>query len=104
MKHNRTNTHVFNFRLFLEALKRLRVIGLGTAILSLTVSVLVPVTTWIQRNDNLSKDVYTMETQGLCIPAGLVVFLAPLFFAVLFSFLQKRKESDFFHAIPYTRT
>ena len=104
MKHNRTNTHVFNFRLFLEALKRLRVIGLGTAILSLTVSVLVPVTTWIQRNDNLSKDVYSMETQGLCIPAGLVVFLAPLFFAVLFSFLQKRKESDFFHAIPYTRT
>ena len=104
MKHNPTNTHVFNFRLFLEALKRLRVIGLGTAILAMTITVLVPVTTWIQRNDNLSKDVYTMETQGLCIPAGLVVFLAPLFFAVLFSFLQKRKESDFFHAIPYTRT
>ena len=104
MKYNRTNTHIFNFRLFLEALKRLRVIGLGTAILALTISVLVPVTTWIQRNDSLSKDVYAMSTQGLCIPAGLVVFLAPLFFAVLFSFLQKRKESDFFHAIPYTRT
>ena len=104
MKYNRTNTHVFNFRLFLEALKRLRVIGLGTAILALTISVLVPVTTWIQRNDSLSKDVYAMNTQGLCVPAGLVVLLAPLFFAVLFSFLQKRKESDFFHAIPYTRT
>ena len=104
MKYNRTNTHIFNFRLFLEAIKRLRVIGLGTAILALTISVLVPVTTWIQRNDSLSKDVYAMSTQGLCIPAGLVVFLAPLFFAVLFSFLQKRKESDFFHAIPYTRT
>ena len=104
MKYNRTNTHIFNFRLFLEAIKRLRVIGLGTAILALTISVLVPVTTWIQRNDSLSKDVYVMSTQGLCIPAGLVVFLAPLFFAVLFSFLQKRKESDFFHAIPYTRT
>ena len=104
MKNNRTSTHVFNFRLFLEALKRLRVIGLGTAILSLTVSVLVPVTTWIERNSSTGNDVYTMNTQGLCVPAGLVVFLAPLFFAVLFSFLQKRKESDFFHAIPYTRT
>ena len=104
MKNNRTSTHVFNFRLFLEALKRLRVIGLGTAILSLTVSVLVPVTTWIERNSSTGNDVYTMNTQGLCVPAGLIVFLAPLFFAVLFSFLQKRKESDFFHAIPYTRT
>ena len=39
MKQSSMNTQLFNFRLFLEALKRLRVIGLGTAILSLTVSV-----------------------------------------------------------------
>ena len=104
MKQSSVNTRFFNFRLFLEALKRLRVIGIGTAILALTVSVLVPVTTWIERNSSISLDVYTVDTQGLCIPVGLVVFLAPLFFFVLFSFLQKRKESDFFHAIPYTRT
>ena len=36
MKTNRINTNFFNFRLFLEALKRLRVIGLGSAILALT--------------------------------------------------------------------
>ena len=104
MKQSSVNTRFFNFRLFLEALKRLRVIGIGTAILALTVSVLVPVTTWIERNSSISLDVYTVDTQRLCIPVGLVVFLAPLFFFVLFSFLQKRKESDFFHAIPYTRT
>lgn len=104
MKQSSMNTQLFNFRLFLEALKRLRVIGLGTAILSLTVSVLVPVTTWLERNSRVVKELYEMDTEMLCIPAGVVALLAPLFFFVLFSFLQKRKESDFFHAIPYTRT
>lgn len=104
MKNNRVNTHFFNFRLFLEALKRLRVVGLGSAILALTASALVPAVTWIERGSFTRTDVYEMDTQFLCVPAGVMVFLAPLFFAVLFSFLQKRKESDFFHAIPYTRT
>ena len=104
MKQSSVNSQFFNFRLFLEALKRLRVIGLGTAILSLTVSVLVPVTTWLERNSREVKEIYEMDTEMLCVPAGIVALLAPLFFFVLFSFLQKRKESDFFHAIPYTRT
>ena len=104
MKQSTVNSQFFNFRLFLEALKRLRVIGLGTAILSLTVSVLVPVTTWLERNSREVKEIYEMDTEQLCVPAGIVALLAPLFFFVLFSFLQKRKESDFFHAIPYTRT
>ena len=104
MKTNRINTNFFNFRLFLEALKRLRVIGLGSAILALTASALVPAVTWIEQGSYTRADIYEMETQFLCIPAGIMVALAPLFFSVLFSFLQKRKESDFFHAIPYTRT
>ena len=104
MKNKPINTSFFNFRLFLEALKRLRVIGLGTAILALTASALVPAVTWIEENSHIREGVYEMETNLLCVPAGAMVILAPLFFFVLFSFLQKRKESDFFHAIPYTRT
>lgn len=102
--NRKVSTSFFNFRLFLEALKRLRVIGLGSAILALTASVLVPAVTWIEQGSYTRADIYEMETQFLCIPAGIMVALAPLFFSVLFSFLQKRKESDFFHAIPYTRT
>ena len=102
--NRKVSTSFFNFRLFLEALKRLRVIGLGSAILALTASALVPAVTWIEQGSYTRADIYEMETQFLCIPAGIMVALAPLFFSVLFSFLQKRKESDFFHAIPYTRT
>ena len=102
MNDKKLFTRFFNPRLFLEALKRLRVIGLVTAILSVTISALIPIVTWMTRAPQyLPKAV---PTQSLCIPVCLVVFMAPLFFATLFSFLQKRKESDFFHAIPYTRT
>ena len=104
MKQNRINTNLFNFRLFLEALKRLRVIGLAAAILAVTASALVPAAVWINRSTYMRTMVYEAKVEELCVPAGLMVLMAPLFFSVLFSFLQKRRESDFFHAIPYTRT
>ena len=102
VNRNNISTHLFNPRLFLEALKRLRVIGLVTAILSVTISALVPIVSWMLRAPKFAS--FTVDTRLLCFPVALVVFMAPLFFSTLFSFLQKRKESDFFHAIPYTRT
>lgn len=96
-------THVFNLRLYLEGLKRLRVVGLACAILAVTVSALVPIVSWIERIDRDTTEIL-VEDRQLCVPAAVMVFLAPIFFYVLFSFLHKRKQSDFFHAIPYTRT
>ena len=93
----------FNFRLFIEGLKRLRVIGIAVAILMVTVSALVPAATWISHSSDYHSTL-EMGDNVLCVPVGLMTFLAPFFFYTLFSFLQKRKESDFFHAIPYTRT
>ncbi len=101
-KNVNISTHIFNLRLFLEGLKRLRVIGLATAILALTATALVPIANGMEYADSYYD--HHMDTRFLCVPVGIMVFLAPLFFFVLFSFLQKRKESDFFHAIPYTRT
>ena len=101
MKNKKLFTQIFNPRLFIEALKRLRVIGLATAILSVTISALVPIAVWMIRAPKFVQ--FTMDTQVLCVPVCILVFMAPMFFSTLFSFLQKRKESDFFHAIPYTR-
>ena len=104
MKTNRMNTQFFNFRLFLEGLKRLRVIGLATAILAVTASAVIPLVFWIEELSAMYDGPAEVEPAFLCVPAGAMVAFAPFFFFVLFSFLQKRKESDFFHAIPYTRT
>lgn len=140
-----TQTDVFNARLYVEGMKRLRVIALAVAILSLTVSVLIPVVRWISEAESYQNrlDRYEEELRyyniapettvdqdekpsaeappyrlpqkptiiqteidsaELCAPLYGLPFLAPFFFLVLFSFLHKRKQSDFYHAIPYTRT
>jgi ABC-2 type transport system permease protein len=107
MKTNTRNlsTHFFNLKLFLEGLKRLRVIGLATAILAITASALPPIVYWIEwYHSSMNHRPITIEGFMLCIALPFVTLLAPFFLFVLFSFLQKRKESDFFHAIPYTRT
>ncbi len=99
--------NIFNLRLFIEGLKRLRVISLATAILSIAASALIPICTMIENQ----RDMYDGKFPEFdvfyaigCIPAACVILLAPFFFKTLFSFLQKRKDSDFFHSIPYTRT
>ncbi len=97
------NTKLFNIRLYLEGLKRLKVIGMAVAILSVTISALIPLVQWMDTRPDYDR-VDLVEQYQLCFPLYAVIFLAPFFFLVLFSFLHKRKESDFFHAIPYTRT
>lgn len=109
----RFSTDVFNTRLFLEGVKRLRVIITAVAILALALAIFFPVISWLNYADNYPADeiyadgAFPSNAVGhiaLCPPLYLLPFAAPLSFLVLFSFLHKRKQSDFFHAIPYTRT
>ena len=136
-RKNELSTKLFNTRLFFEAIKRLRVIGIAVAIFSLTISILVPSIAWISEQHDYERrlnsyyaelDEYeskvhvttgdpeveppekpeivasTVNRYLLCLPLYAIPFLAPFFFLVLFSFLHRRKDSDFYHAIPYTRT
>ena len=98
------NTKLFNLRLYLEGLKRLKVIGLAATILSITISGLIPIVQWMNVDRYYEPDVSSVSHQSLCLPLYATIFLAPFFFVTIFSFLNKRKESDFYHAIPYTRT
>ena len=119
----------FDGRLYLQGLKRLRLIGLAMAILFITVAVLVPLTTWIQtanrmqyvdeyydpmydssydsmygEEDSLQEPkIKEVENRRLIIPVLVASYLAPVFILLIFSYLNRRSESDFYHAIPYTR-
>ena len=119
----------FDGRLYLQGLKRLRLIGLAMAILFITVAVLVPLTTWIQtanrmqyvdeyydpmydssydsmygEEDSLQEPkVKEVENRRLIIPVLVASYLSPVFILLIFSYLNRRSESDFYHAIPYTR-
>ncbi len=98
------STKLFNLRLYLEGLKRLKVIGFAVAILSVTVSGLIPIVQWMNVERYFEPEIQSIEHHTLCLPLFATIFIAPFFFLGLFSFLNKRKESDFYHAIPYTRT
>ncbi len=98
----------FNLRLFVEGLKRLRVTALAVGIPIIAVSALIPIVTAIDMRSITGTashaSVRHLYAFTICVPDLVMILLAPIFFFVLFSFLHKRKQSDFFHAIPYTRT
>jgi len=118
----------FDGRLYLQGLKRLRVIGLALAILCISISVLIPLTTWIKTanmledvninydsvygvedsfssSPSMSEDEIKQEVKdrSLIVPVLVTSYLAPVFVLIMFAYLNKRSESDFYHAIPYTR-
>ena len=105
------NTHVFNARLYVEGLKRLRVLGFGVLILALTTSLLIPLTHMLESDtdyDGLRLEwvirITEMSWEEFSVATRFMPLLAPMFFYVSFSFLLKRREADVFHAIPYKRT
>lgn len=106
----KANTRFFNTRLYVEGLKRLRVLGIGLLVLVLIASILVPTVYWILEADydpNLLRAPHVFdrgESYVLCVPILVFSATTPIFFLVLFSYLFKRRESDFYHSIPYTRT
>ena len=89
----------FDGRLYLDALKQLRLIGImGLVILTLE-AIIIPIGLYLQVNPYCSTDFLKMH------PLLLLCFcvIAPLMTLYLFNFLNKRNSSDFYHAIPNTR-
>ena len=129
---------IFDFRLYLQGLNRLRVIGIALAILCITITVLIPTVRWLDGPKNTYQVEYPLDGDELVVigpantipgweqltidgnlnsikvrdeisdgativPVTVASYLSPLLVLMMFAFLNKRKESDFFHAIPFTR-
>lgn len=100
----------FHVKLYLEGLRQTRVLGIVLAIITVLGSILYPV---LQIADYYSlpaseqaasmvRLIHVSEFTPLLI---LFMFLAPVLLCMnLFSFLNSRKASDFYHGIPCTRT
>ena len=119
---------LFDFRLYLQGLNRLRVIGIALAILCITASVLVPTAYWIDEvklreptrgahswivgGEIMTEEEYyqisnkpsVIEDRELAQPVRVASYLASVLVLIIFSYLNKRSESDFYHAIPHKRS
>ncbi len=92
-------------------MKKIKLLGILSAIVTVTLSAFIPVlvTTVAFMEEGISEVLtgeFTEEyvTIGLmCVPVYLMLLFAPSFIDGMFSYLNSRKESDFYHAIPYKR-
>jgi ABC-2 type transport system permease protein len=100
---------IFSFRLYKDAIRQLRIIGLTATVLLTLEAVIIPIGYYLSYKSNLKYNmnysasiVSFMEVHPLVVLSFII--LAPLLTLYLFSFLNKRNSSDFYHSIPHSRT
>lgn len=94
---------IFSVRLYVEGLKKIRLLGIAAAITTIVLNAIWPVSEIMERRaDFISRK--TVLTYPQFIPFGLVMLLfTVLMVHSMFSYLNERKDSDFYHAIPQKR-
>lgn len=97
----------FSLKLYIEGLRKIKVAGVASAITVIALNALLPIIGIIESNMVMPGQVRTVSTVEtlLFAPFGLLmmVFAVVLTYA-MFSYLNERSKSDFWHAIPDKRT
>lgn len=113
MKTKNPNTR-FSFGLYREGLKKVRLIGIVAAVLCIVITALIPIVSIVNASKYPERYhgetnwgahtsyVHTVVTDDFA-PLLLILVFTPLIIFMMFSYLNKRSESDFFHSIPYHR-
>lgn len=103
--------NLFSIKLYIEGLKRLKIVGIAASIIVTILNALVPIgytlVAMIESGDFKSLADYPktiVNASNFAIPMFVIMFLTVFFAFSAFSFLNRRNESDFYHAIPYKRT
>lgn len=100
---------IFSFGLYREGIKQLRIVGILAFVILGLEAILIPVGRVIALLSTPGFDYanYTIQSVNAFSAHSLLVAMycvfAPAMALILFSFLNKRNTSDFYHAIPHTR-
>ncbi len=96
---------IFSPRLYLDGIKQLRIIGILSTVALCFIGIINPIMQYLNSLDGVRG--FAPDTVNYLEMNMPIVFLfcaiAPLMTLYLFSFLNKRDSSDFYHAIPETR-
>lgn len=100
--------NIFNFKLYLDSLKQLRLTGIILTAISIIISVLPAIINFIQKQQNQLNINYNVQgmTSIIAVTPVLIgiMYIGSLFIVYnAFSFLNKRNSSDFYHSLPNTR-
>ncbi len=100
---------IFSVKLYIEGLKRIKLAGIAAAIAVILLNALLPLIEIV--NDHRRYDITGVIGHSVnsvepyeFLPFGLLMLAFGAIFAYsMFSFLNERNRSDFFHAIPHKR-
>lgn len=94
----------FSFRLYKEAMRQSRTIGLVLTVLSGIIASFLPVVYLVQYRNEPASTVLFINVNEMVSGLSIIAIVVPIALIVkLFGFLFKRSSSDFYHALPYTR-
>ncbi len=96
---------IFSPRLYLDGIKQLRIIGILSTVALCFIGIINPIMQYLNHLEGGGNSVpETINYLDMNMPILLLFCaIAPLMTLYLFSFLNKRESSDFYHAIPETR-
>ena len=93
---------LFSGKLYLQGLRKIRTAGIAMAIVITVMNAWIPIqciTAGMREPDRMTK-----VEAGMFAPFGFALMLfAPLLVYNMFSYMNERKSSDFFHALPQKR-
>ncbi len=101
-KEARIMKNVFHRQLYIEGLKKVMIPGIISAIIVLSRSVLPPIVDILF--DNFHSNSYIRTYADFSSEVSWLWVLTPCLIYSMFSFLNKRKQADFYHALPVKRS
>ena len=105
--------NIFSLKLYLQGIKRIRAIGIAAAICTIIPNALIPIMQAMSMSSyEFYYDGYYYNDVPKVLPVyygefapfltGMMIF-APIMVYLMFSYLNERKKSDFYHSMPQKR-
>ena len=96
---------IFSLKLYLQGLKKIRAVGIAAAICIIIPNALLPI---IRMNTiytfSYAQDEYDVTYGGFAPYALIMLIFAPIMVHSMFSYLNQRNKSDFYHSLPHKRS
>ena len=96
------NKKIFSFHMFLQTLKQTRLAGF-IMMAAITLISVVPIVSSLSYVKEFNQVSNVSGVAGNYYLALVFVIAVPVISFIIWSFLNKRSSSDFYHSIPYTR-
>ncbi len=96
------NKKIFSFHMFLQTLKQTRLAGFIMMVVITLISV-VPIISSLNYIREYNQVSNVSGVSGNYFLVMVFVLVVPVISFIIWSFLNKRSSSDFYHSIPYTR-